>query len=70
MSGKFCIENIEISLKKHQGNEYDMNNTIYRKKFKNRLGDEKSVSPTFQGGGFKNCNDFLLPKVESIEIKS
>ncbi len=47
-----------------------MNNTHYRKNFKNRLGDEKSISPTFQGGGFKHCNEFLLPKVESFEIKS
>ena len=38
VSGKFCIENIEISLKKHQENEYDLNNTFYRKNFKNKLG--------------------------------
>jgi hypothetical protein len=44
---KFCIENIEISLKKHQGNAYDLNNSAYRQKFKSKLGEEKSVSPTF-----------------------
>jgi hypothetical protein len=38
VQGKFCIENIEISLRKHQGNEYDLNNTFYRKNFKNKLG--------------------------------
>jgi hypothetical protein len=35
----------------------------------NKLGEDKSVSPTFLGGGFKNCNSFLLPTIEREDVK-
>lgn len=69
VQSKVVQENVEISMKKHQGNQYDLNNSAYRRKFQSRLGLEAGVAPTFQGGGFKNCNEFLLPTIEREDIK-
>ena len=57
-------ENVQLSMQHHSKNEYYMSNSQYRNKIKERLGrDGASVSPTFQGGGFANCDQFLLPTV-------
>jgi hypothetical protein len=45
---RFGAENIEISLSKHQNNQYNMNNSTYRNRFISRLGrHERTISPTF-----------------------
>lgn len=61
---KLNVENMQISLSQHANNEYLNNNEDYRSNFLKKLGTHNNVSPTYQGGGLKNCNDFLLPKIQ------
>ncbi|CDW72151.1 UNKNOWN [Stylonychia lemnae] len=60
---KFNIENMQLALETHANNSYLNSNQDYRKDFIKKLGAQNNVSPTFQGGGFKNCNEFLLPQI-------
>lgn len=60
---KFNVENMQLTLSKHANNQYMLDNSEYRKKIIKKLGLPNAASPTFQGGGLKNCDQFLLQEI-------
>lgn len=43
---------------------YRNTNDEYWENINRKLGTQSTIKPTFQGGGYKNSNSFLLPIVE------
>ncbi len=60
---------MQMALTKHANNNYSLDNSNYRAKALRKLGDINTISPTFQGGGLKNCNEFLLPEIQKGVIQ-
>eukprot|EP00347_Sterkiella_histriomuscorum_P024352 403331424 len=66
---KLNVENMQLSLSKYANNDYLSNNEDYRSNFLKKLGQQNNGSPTYQGGGLRNCNEFLLPQIQHGPVR-